>query len=503
MHTLMHTLPQSSPMAPAEHPIIQRARRLRWIGLVSLALAAACSPSSLVGVDAPSGVVDPSTIRNSASADAFYRQAVGTFISTYGGGAGFGGNDFVTTSGIFTDELSEAEASELTCQTCGIYGIDERFASNPLVSAGYGRYWSMYSALHQARTQLFQARQALALYDPNAPQAWYGRLAALQAYTYVMFGELFCSGIPLSEVPLEGASFATRGFTTQELFEKAIALFDTAATLGGDSTLIVNLAKVGKARALLALNRMPEAAAAVHDVPDDFRYNLVFGALGNDAFANALGNHPAIMQVIDHEGENGLVWSADPRPAIRTGSLHGGMQMTGKYAVSGGSVDIDGSYPATPLPLADGLEARLIEAEADLKAGGSAWLTILNHLRATCVGGAACSPYPGLPATLPAMTDPGTPAARLDSLMKERAMWLYVTGHRQGDLRRLAHVYGRAIPTLWPTGTYTTIPAGSPWPGVYPSLNDGKDYGADVVFTPPPTEANINPQYSGCYDTQP
>jgi hypothetical protein len=206
---------------------------------------------------------------------------------------------------------------------------------------------------------------------------------------------------------------------------------------------------------------------------------------------------------VDAEGTNGLVWSSDPRAAITTTpALSGAMKYSAKYSLtSAGTLDPTVSAPATPIRLADGLEARLIEAEADLAAGGPAWLATLNSLRATCIGTAACAPVPGLTAaSLPPLADPGTPSSRLDLVMKERAMWLFLTGHRQGDLRRLAHVYGRDPATLWPTGTYTN--AGFP-PKVSASNNDGVPYGNDVVLLPPASEQTNNTLYTGCYDKNP
>jgi len=56
-------------------------------------------------------------------------------------------------------------------------------------------------------------------------------------------------------------------------------------------------------------------------------------------------------------------------------------------------------------------------------------VTSLNALRAD-VNNNAASPR-GAP-------DPGTQVGREDLLFRERAFWLFATGHRLGDLRRLA-----------------------------------------------------------------
>jgi hypothetical protein len=94
--------------------------------------------------------------------------------------------------------------------------------------------------------------------------------------------------------------------------------------------------------------------------------------------------------------------------------------------------------------LASGIEARLIEAEAALQAGnGGLMMQILNGLRSS--GG------------LTPVTDPGSQASRTDLLFRERAFWLYLTGHRLGDLRRLVRQYGRAQATVFPSGTYHKV----------------------------------------------
>jgi hypothetical protein len=57
-------------------------------------------------------------------------------------------------------------------------------------------------------------------------------------------------------------------------------------------------------------------------------------------------------------------------------------------------------------------------------------------------------------AGLTPLTDPGTATARVDLMFRERAFWMYLTGHRLGDLRRLVRQYGRAKESVYPTGAY-------------------------------------------------
>jgi starch-binding outer membrane protein, SusD/RagB family len=92
-------------------------------------------------------------------------------------------------------------------------------------------------------------------------------------------------------------------------------------------------------------------------------------------------------------------------------------------------------YPSAsaPVPVADGIEARLIEAEAQLQANDlSAMRATLNDLRQNAISPA-----------LPNLPTPANRDAAIDQLFSERGFWLYATGHRLGDMRRLIRVYGR------------------------------------------------------------
>lgn len=471
-------------------------------GALALSITA-CAPESLVDVPAPSTVADPRAVTTAAGAVQLYNTAVSDFAIAFGGGisGAFVGANYIGQTGIFTDEL-QSSVTNFDSRA----GIDERTAGTP-GTTGAGQYASLYRALHHTRVTPAQARQALRLYAPASPKAWQGQLLAYEAFAIVWLAETFCSGIPLTTVPLVGVAALTRGFTTNEMFEQAIVLFDSAITEGADTTRFVNLARIGKARALLGLGRFSEAATAVQGIATDFTYTVRYAPLGGTGHfslyptGNAFGTNPTIAQVVDNEGGAPIAWSTDPRTGVMTSSSIPGMLVPAKYAVTSGSLDPETPAPSTPIRLADGLEARLIEAEADLKAGGSSWLTTLNTLRATCVASAPCAPVPGLTASsLPALADPGTSNARLDLLMNERALWLYLTGHRQGDLRRLARVYSRGPATLWPTGIYQN-------PGFQPQIaqpsTHGSPYGTDVVFTPADDEKTGNPLYSGCYDRKP
>ena len=78
---------------------------------------------------------------------------------------------------------------------------------------------------------------------------------------------------------------------------------------------------------------------------------------------------------------------------------------------------------------------------------------------------------------------PGSAAGREDLHFRERAFWLYSTGHRLGDLRRLIRQYGRGAETVFPTGAYFK----------------GGLYGTDVNL-PIPQEEENNANFTACLD---
>jgi len=452
-----------------------RARRAMLTGvLVSLGLlGTGCSLDDLVTADQlPPDVTPPAITRTPQGAMAAYHGALLQFRDAFGGVDGF-----VDVTGLLTDELEYGQG--------GVTPIDTRSAP-----AGSYAGASVYSALQKVRGQTSQAIGLLAEYAPGS-EALRGRMYAIQAYAEIFLAELFCSGIPLSTLDYNGDFTYKPGSTTEEVYTHALALLDTALTLTGDSVRFAHLARIGRARALLGLGRFTEAAEAVADVPDDFRYAVSYTAENPQT---ERGQHFATLStylpnpynrmwtrsVGDREGINGLDFVSSGDPRTQTTSTWGEhyrdrtIHHPSKYPVDGSG----------QIVLASGVEARLVEAEAALRNGDVAtWLGKLNHLRRT----AWTTIEPPTSGPLPDLADPGSEQARVDLLFRERAFWLFLTGQRQGDLRRLIRHYGRAQEQVYPTGTYFT------------GRNSPPDrYGSDVDLPVPVAEQVSNPYYTGC-----
>lgn len=450
----------------------------------------ACAPERVVGnAELPPDIPDPTAIQTPAGAVSAYRGALAQFQSAFGGEGG----DYVSASGILADELQVEQIGV----PIGVFGSNMRLDSRTMpevLDPGFAErgdaYGGVYATLQKVRGQAAMARGLLARYAPDSLEALIGHLYALEGYAEIFLADLYCSGIPLSTVDFDGDYTLRAGSTTSEVYQNAVALFDSAAMLAADSARIVNVARVGRARALIALGKYDEAAQAVAEVPDDFRYTVSYvNITGSRNFAYYSPGAARPNPVADREGGNGLdyISSGDPRTAatpIGTMTSDGRpVYFPDKYATTGDS----------PIVLASGTEARLIEAEAALHRDDERWLEILNALRTdgtydtrpnaqdSTMVDTLWHAGTGGTAGLAPLADPGTPAARLDLLFRERAFWLFLTGQRQGDMRRLIRNYGIEPERVYPVGPY---PGGT------------GHYGTDV--TAPIVGESSNPYFHGC-----
>lgn len=417
-------------------------------------------------------IITPESLTGEAGIEAFYAGAIGDFALAYDGGAGGGSflDGYVTTSAYVSDEA----------YLSGTFPTRRQFDQRN-VNENNGTLANVFSRLQRARRATESAADVVAERDPEDPRV--GELQSLAGFLYIAFGEGFCSGVPFSSAPLGGDLEFGGPQSTSEIFGIALArLDDGEANAGGDEDL-VNLAKVGQGRALLNLGLYEEAAAAVADVPDDFVY-LITHSAGSGRQENGLSaaNEQTLrLSIAEDEGGSGTPYrdgsddgeglnfltAEDPRVPFEAEADAFDSTVDTTYillAYGGFGIPLEETSPS---PLASGVEARLIEAEAALNGpgGAAAALLILNDLRARVDG-----------------LDPLL-AVDTDVLFEERAFWLYGTGHRLGDLRRLVRQYGRNQASVFPTGAYFK----------------GGSYGTDVNL-PIPQEEQNNPNFDQCLD---
>jgi hypothetical protein len=435
------------------------ARRSALIGGISVMLSGC---SNLTDVSAPD-VVQPSSLANAAGADALRAGAISSFFGLFTGGIRAGTEtSIVSLSGVMADEM---------LGIAGIYGgPDQRIVPEP--NTGY-----LYLESHRARSNAIGAILALQKYAPTM-RPKIGELFALVGYTEVFFGEELCSGVPLSEF-VDGRPAYGQPLTTQQMFDRANADFDSAVVYAADSVRLLNLARIGKGRALLNMRRFAEASATVSAVPTGYLYVSSNSAAVQPNGMFIATNNMRQVGVSDREGVNGLAFRSENDPRVPTRLIGKGIDnVTDIYSYT------RYASAASPVTLASGVEARLIEAEAALQAGNAAqMLVLLNGLRAD----AGVRAQYAVPAgQLAPLALPATRADQEDLLFHERAFWLFATAHRHGDLRRLVRQYSRPTESVFPTGAF----------------RGGQLYGTDVNYTPDPAQPN-NPNYTKCLDRAP
>ena len=421
---------------------------------VSLTLLGGCSSEKLLEVETPD-IIQPGEVRSAAGAHGIRVGALARFNS-----ATSGSESLLLLGGLFSDEWNNGD-SFIARQE-----IDQRAVTvqnNFLDGAN--------RVLQRTRIAAGQAIELLAEYDPNAPRAQVAEMYFLQAYTINLLAEHHCDGLVLSELVAGVEQYGTP-MTTVAAFERALKhATDGIALITGTTASdlrVLNALRITHGRILMNLNRPTEAAAAVAGVPTNYRYVVFHTQTITNAFWS-FNNNARRYSVSNSEGVNGLNFATagDPRLPV----CLGGSTACRNIGVTRSDRDdltqpfyVQMLWPArdSSFTLLLGAEARLLEAEAQLRAGNTAGsLLTLNTLRLTVTG-------------LAPLLDAGTTAGRENQLFRERAFWLFGRGTRTGDLRRLIRQYGRAANTVFPTGAW----------------HKGGNYGADVNFPVPFSEAN-------------
>jgi hypothetical protein len=438
--------------------------------LVAVAvLLSSCNRDSLLGIETPDQIT-PGAAANAAGANAQRVAAIGNFATFYAGDVSGSGVGLAVASGLLSDEMESARG--------GTEHLDSRAQNESLFPVT-----SPWSFTGQAHTQLIRAIAAVEQFVPASTTrtTQVAELYALRGFVYILLAENYCSGIPMANA--NDATPATAIQSTAELLTQADSMFTASlATLGTQSDpAIRQLVAVGRARSQLDQGNYAAAGALVTPalVPTTFAYNITYSTT---TIVNAMYdwmNATLNFAPADLEGGVGMnfVSANDPRVTVRRGTTGTPTPRSGQDGVNHFTQTVF-LLANSPVPLASGVEARMIEAEAALQANDPATFLIkINDARASRAGLAAI------------LTPPATRAAQEDLLFRERAFWFWGTAHRTGDLRRLMKApYSRSQASVWPTGAYFK----------------GGTFGADLSLRPAQAEQN-NPAYSpaGCVVTVP
>lgn len=438
------------------------------IVVVTLGMAACSVQDSLLELQQPQ-IISPSDAANPTGAVALATGAIG-FMKTYINNI----SGIWQYSAVFTDEMKSGDTNG-----------DTNDADQRVIATNSSTYVAIWNGLQQSRGHFRDGVNALRQYAP-VEKAKLGELYLGMGFVEMTLGQDWCSGIPLGETVL-GVPQYTMPLTNAQVFEVAIARFDTALTvLSGTDAQTLNIRNallVAKARAQVNIGQFAAAATTVASVPTSAVYLMTYAqtSMSNGWWTQVTSNKR--MTVGDSFDVTGLIKNAlpfasanDPRVKVNRSTLK----------------SFDGSTPFNdllnwgredPIPLLSGLDARLIEAEAKLQTNDFAgMMTILNALR-------AAPPKIGnfTPAVMAPLAVPTSLPAAVTLYFREKAFWQFGRGERLNDLRRLVRQYNRLQDVVFPVGTFFK--------------NNGFPYGT-VVAIPIGDQEKTNTNFLGCTDSK-
>lgn len=422
--------------------ILRSSRAVVVALLASLAAATACNQlDKLLEVESPSRL-PRGELERPENAQLLVQSVAGDFQCALGA--------YIVAGGLISGEFIE------TTQTASRWSYDRRVITPD--QAHYSTFGcealGVYVPVSTAR---FTADNAVKLLESwtDGQVANRQRLlaeAALYAgYGLLLLGEGFCSAaVDLGPEQTPAQLFAA----AETRFTKAITAASASGTAAADSALI-RAALVGRARSRINRGDRTGAATDAALVPIGFVFNSRAGGggrLDNRVFAqNGLGSAVTVAPAY-----RGVTWSGvpDPRVPVRDeGRLAGDARS---------ALFVQRLYTAldTPFPIATGVEARLIRAEA---VGGQTAVNIINELHTRA----------GIPADFASADE----AVILAQVVEERRRALFVQGQRLYDWRRF---------------NLPLVPApGTPYSVTYPTK--GGTYGSDRCMPLPDVERLNNP----------
>ncbi|MDQ6770114.1 MAG: RagB/SusD family nutrient uptake outer membrane protein [Gemmatimonadota bacterium] len=388
--------------------------------------------------------VETSLLEVPANAGLIVNSAIGNFecaLNSYIVGGGL-------MSGEFMDATPTASNWPFDRRDTDPSG-DTKYASNDCTDRG------IYTPIQVARGTADRGLELLQSWtDAQVAnrQDLIARASAYAGYSRIVLGEGFC----------EAAINLSPKMTTADVLASAETMFGTAMTAAqtAGNTQILNMARVGRARARLGEGNKAGAAADAALVPAGF---VMYAAAETDPFnrqnrvvALNSGNQVSVAPSYRNLTVTNASGTAvpDTRVAVVPKGENGNdnktpMYLQTKYATT-----------ATPIPIASYKEAQLIIAEVQQ---GQTAVNIINNLRAAA----------GLPAF-----QSTNPAAIAAEVTEARRRELFLEGQHLFDVRRL------------------NLPL-DPAPGLQYEISTpkGGTYGTERCFPVPDVEKLNNPNF--------
>lgn len=455
--------------------------RARWmsaekIGRIASAAALCCVALASTACDVKKellepqnpSVIDPASVNSPAAAEAVRVGAFNQLKAITGRS-----ESFWLYGGLLTDEWKSSDTFSQRNET------DQRS-----VQTNNANIQGAYTTLQQSRGFIRTAIDVLTKFAKDSTRD-IGQMYMAAGFSELTIAENLCNGVPETYTS-NGIYVYGPQISTDSIYKRAAFFLDSALafTKGTDAASVSQREAilVIRARVLVEQGQFAQAAALVPaaTVPTNFQYLLTFDQTTGDNQNWSLNISAGRYTVGDSVDATGTVKNAlpfasanDPRIAASNTKKVGFDGTTTLFAQGISAQRSD------PLPLASGIDARLIEAEAKLNGGDIAgMMTILNALRtsAQAIGNLKVAAMTALP----------TPASKSDAttlFFREKAFWTFGRGQRLPDDRRQIRQYGRTQDQVFPSGAFFK----------------GGQYGADVNF-PVTDNEKTNPNFAGCID---
>lgn len=417
--------------------------------LLGIGLLTACDSNKLLKVQSPSRI-PASGLYVPGNASLLVNSAIADFECAYGA--------YVEASGLISDEMADA------IQTADRYPYDQRtLTSKDPRYQSYGcEAIGVYSPLQTARVSADKIRTQLEKWtDQEVPnrQLLLATANAYEGYAELLMGEGFCGTVFSSVSPDNVVDYGTP-ITPAQAFDSAITRFSDAISAAGAvsspaAVQILNLARVGRARAKLDKGDLAGAKTDAQSVAPGFEYYMSADATPSRRM-NRVWTESGVI------GGGAFNTTASVDTAYRhLNDKRVPVDSTGKVSVTGVQIWAQLKYPtaASPIRIASDSEALLITAEADLTANPAEALAIITIFRAQS-------------GSEPPLVSP-TPDQLKSALIEERRRQLFLEGHRLYDLIRF--------------GIEPSPPAGANFPG-------GGKYGSQLCMPLPDIEKFNNPK---------
>jgi len=371
--------------------------------VVILGMATAGGCEGLLDVSAPGNLVDEN-LRDPAFAPNLVASAQNQFECAY--------TTQIVKLGLWSGYLWNASTHGGPGNTVRRLPSADNGGSDCRESSGSGGEGAGYGAVQAARGL---AKLAIDIITEHEGLANKDRLLATAnaylGYATIYITESYCEQRLDPEGPVT---------TPSQAMAEAANVFATARTQAqaAGATDILNLARVGGARALIWNGKGPEAKALAEAVPMGFeflatydqssprRWNRVYERLKVSSEASIAAEFRGLM----------IDGMPDPRVPVYLSEIAGGDGSTPVWATH------QWESLSDPIAFARWAEAQLIIAEAELLANNvAAAVAAINRVRATW----SIGPYAG-----------GTAAEVRTQLIEERRRELHLQGHRFGDMIR-------------------------------------------------------------------